>query len=113
MSKKWGIKVNRTTVNGILSKKDAVEAAIKTGIPSKRKKLKPAQQSKLDDEVTVEAETILLENSQETWSTVRKFMQHKSGNLVVLQACDRLENKMHKIAKKTLYIYCSRLSFCL
>ena len=53
MSKKWGIKVKRTTVKGILSKKDAIEAAIKAGIPYKRKKLKPAQHSKLDDAVLI------------------------------------------------------------
>ena len=47
--KKWGIEVKRTTIKGILSKKDAIEAAIKAGIPSKRMKLKPAQNSKLDD----------------------------------------------------------------
>ena len=49
MSKKWGIKVKRTTMKGILSKKDAIEVAIKAGISSKRMKLKPAQHSKLDD----------------------------------------------------------------
>ena len=53
MSKKWDIDVKRTTVKGILSKKDAIEAAIKAGIPSKRIKLKPAQHSKLDDEVLI------------------------------------------------------------
>ena len=41
MSKKWGIEVKKTTVKGILSKKDAIEAAIKAGIPSKPLKLKP------------------------------------------------------------------------
>ena len=43
MSKKWGIEVKRTTVKGILSKKEAIEAAIRAGIPSKRKKLKTAK----------------------------------------------------------------------
>ena len=51
MSKKWGIEVNRTTVKGIISKKDAIEAAIKAGVPSKRMKLKPSHHSKLDDGV--------------------------------------------------------------
>ena len=49
MSKKWGIEVKRTTIMGILSKKDAIGTAIKGGIQSKRMKLKPAQHSKLDD----------------------------------------------------------------
>ena len=53
MSKKWGIEVKRTTVKGILSKKDVIEAAIKAGILSKRMKLKPAQHSKLDDGVLI------------------------------------------------------------
>ena len=53
MSKKWGIEVKRTTVKGILSTKDAIEAAIKAGIPSKRMKLKPAQHLKLDDGVLI------------------------------------------------------------
>ena len=53
MSKKWGIEVKRTTVKEILSKKDAIEAAIKAGIPSKRMKLKLAQHSKLDDRVLI------------------------------------------------------------
>ena len=51
MSKKWGIEVNRTTVKGIISKKDAIEAAIKAGVPSKRMKLKSSHHSKLDDGV--------------------------------------------------------------
>ena len=42
VSKKWAIEVKRATVKGIFSKKDAVEAAIKAGILSKRMKLKPA-----------------------------------------------------------------------
>ena len=53
MSKKWGVDVKRITVKGILSKKDAIEAAIKAEISSKRMKLKPAQHSKLDDEVLI------------------------------------------------------------
>ena len=53
MSKKWGIEVKRTTVKRILSKKDAIEAAIRAGIPSKRKKLKPAKHSELDEGVLI------------------------------------------------------------
>ena len=53
MSKKWGIEVKRTTVKGILSKKDAIEAAIRAGIPSKRKKLKPAKHLELDEGVLI------------------------------------------------------------
>ena len=51
MSKKWGIEVKKTTVKEIFSKKDAIEAAIRAEIPSKRKKLKPAKHSELDEEV--------------------------------------------------------------
>ena len=40
-------------MKGILSKKDAIKAAIKAEIPYKRKKLKPAQHSKLDDGVLI------------------------------------------------------------
>lgn len=51
MSKKWGVEVKRTTVKGILSKKDAIETAIKTGVPSKRMKLTQAHEPKLDEGV--------------------------------------------------------------
>ena len=40
MSKKWGIKVKRTTVKAIISKKNAIEATVKAGILSKHMKLK-------------------------------------------------------------------------
>ena len=50
MSKKWGIEVKRTTVKGILSKK---KAAIRAGIPSKCKKLKPAKHSELNEELLI------------------------------------------------------------
>ena len=53
MSKKWGIEVKGTTVKEILSKKDTIEAAIRAGIPSKRKKLKPAKYSELDEGVLI------------------------------------------------------------
>ena len=42
MNKKWGVEVKRTTVKGILSKKDAIEAPIKAGVSSKSKKLTQA-----------------------------------------------------------------------
>lgn len=51
MSKKWGVEIKRTTVKGILSKKDAIEAAIKAGVPSKRMKLTQAHDPKLDEGV--------------------------------------------------------------
>ena len=53
ISKKWGIEVKRTTVKGILSKKDANEATFRAGIPTKRKKLKPAKHSELDEGVLI------------------------------------------------------------
>ena len=53
MSKKWGIEVERTTVKGIISKKDTIETAIRAGIPSKRKKLKPAKYLELDEGVLI------------------------------------------------------------
>ena len=40
-------------MKGILSRKDAIEAAIRAGIPSKRKKLKPAKHSELDEGVLI------------------------------------------------------------
>ncbi len=51
ISKKWGVEVKRTTVKGILSKKDAIEAAINAGVPSKRMKLTQAHDPKLDEGV--------------------------------------------------------------
>ena len=48
MSKKWGVKIEKMTVKGILSKKNAIKVAIKVGILLKCKKLKLAQHSKLD-----------------------------------------------------------------
>ena len=53
MSKKWGIEVKRSTVKWILSKKGAIEAVIRAGIPAKRKKLKPAKHSELDEGVLI------------------------------------------------------------
>ena len=51
ISKKWGVDVKRTTVKGVLSKKDAIEAAIEAGVPSKRMKLTQAHDPKLDQGV--------------------------------------------------------------
>ena len=51
ISKQLGVEVKRTTVKSILSKKDAIKAAIEAGIPSKRMKLVHAQDPKLDDGV--------------------------------------------------------------
>ena len=55
-----------------------------------------------DDEVTIEEETILFENAQRAWSTVRKFMQQRSEKLGVMQACNRIENEMHEIRRKNM-----------
>ena len=60
-----------------------------------------------DDEVTVKEETISFENAQRAWSTVLKFMQQRSEKLGVMQACDCLENEMHKICRKNMQTcYC-------
>ena len=48
-----------------------------------------------DDEITVEEEIVPFEEAQRAWSTVRKFMQQRSGKPGVMQACDRLDNEMH------------------
>ncbi|XP_071446162.1 tigger transposable element-derived protein 4-like [Hetaerina americana] len=48
---KWSVEVRRTTVKGILSKKGAIEAAIKAGDPSKSMKLTQAHDPKLDEGV--------------------------------------------------------------
>ena len=52
-----------------------------------------------DDEVTAEKEIILFENAERAWSTVRTFIQQRSGKLGVMQACDRSEDEMHKISR--------------
>ena len=49
MSKKWGTEVKKTKVKGILGKRDVIEVAIKAGIPSERKKLKPPQHRSFGD----------------------------------------------------------------
>ncbi|XP_071439685.1 tigger transposable element-derived protein 4-like [Hetaerina americana] len=49
ISKKWGVKVKRTTVKGILSKKGDIEA----GVPSKCMKLTQAHDPKLDEGVLI------------------------------------------------------------
>ena len=50
----------------------------------------------------VEDEIVSLEEAQQAWSTVRKFMQQRSGKASVMQACDRLDNKVHKIRRKNM-----------
>ena len=60
ISKKRGIKVKRTSVDGNLCKKNAIEAAIKAGIPSKCMKLIQAHDPKLD-----EVELIWLKQAKE------------------------------------------------
>ena len=53
ISKKWGFEVNRTTVKDIFSKKDAIEAAIKASVSSKRIKLTQAHNPKFDEGVLI------------------------------------------------------------
>ena len=55
-----------------------------------------------DDEVTVKEEIISFENAQRAWSTVRMFMQQRSGILGVMQACNRLEDEMHEIRQNNM-----------
>ncbi|CAI9719662.1 Hypothetical predicted protein [Octopus vulgaris] len=51
-----------------------------------------------DDEVIVEEEYVSFADVQRAWSTIRKFMQQQSsGKPSVMQACDRLDNKMNEI----------------
>ena len=55
-----------------------------------------------NDEVTVEEEIISFKNAQWAWSTIWKFMQQRSGKLSVMQACNRLEDEMHKMWRKNM-----------
>ena len=55
-----------------------------------------------NDEVTVEEEIISFENAQQAWSTLQKFMQQRSRKLGMMQACNRLEDKMHEIRRKSM-----------
>ena len=55
-----------------------------------------------DDDITVEEDGILFEEARHTWSTVRKFMQQRSGKPGVIQACDRLDNEMLVIRQKKM-----------
>ena len=55
-----------------------------------------------DDEITVEEEIVPFEEAQRAWSTVRKFMQQRSGKPGVMQSCDRLDNEMHEIRRKKM-----------
>ena len=43
----------------------------------------------------VEDEIVSFEEAQQACSTVRKFMQQRSGKARVMQACDRLDDKVH------------------
>ena len=85
MNKKWGIEVKRTTVKGILNKKNAIRA----GIPSKRKKLKPAKYSELDKGVLI-------------W-----LKQAREQNLPV--GSDLIKEKALKLAElmQVTYMYCT------
>ena len=42
----------------------------------------------------------VLDYTQRAWSTVRKFMQLRSGILGVMQACNHLKDEMNKIRRK-------------
>ena len=56
-----------------------------------------------DDEITVEEEIVPFEEAQRAWSTVRKFMQQRSGKPGVMQAKSfRLDNEMHEIRRKKM-----------
>ena len=55
-----------------------------------------------DNEINVEDEIILFEEAQRAWSTVRKFMQQRSGKPSVMQACDRLDDEVHEIRRKNM-----------
>ena len=50
----------------------------------------------------VEDEIVSLEEAQRAWSTVRKFMQQRSGKVSVMQACDRLDDEVHEIRRKNM-----------
>ena len=56
-----------------------------------------------DDDITVKEEVVPFEEAQRTWSTVRKFMQQRSGKPGVMQACDRLDNEIHVIRQKKMH----------
>ena len=55
-----------------------------------------------DNEINVEDEIVLFEEAQQAWSTVRKFMQQRSGKPSVMQACDWLDDEVHEIRRKNM-----------
>ncbi|KII68343.1 hypothetical protein RF11_06787 [Thelohanellus kitauei] len=55
-----------------------------------------------DDDRTVEEKVVSYEEGQRAWSTVRKFMEQRSGKPGEIQACDRLDNQMHLIHEKKI-----------
>ena len=50
----------------------------------------------------VEDEIVSFEEAQQACSTVQKFMQQRSGKASVMQACDRLDDKVHEIRRKNM-----------
>ena len=50
----------------------------------------------------VEDEIVSFEEAQRAWSTVRKFMQQRSGKASVMQAYDRLDDEVHEIRRKNM-----------
>ena len=59
----------------------------------------------------VEDEIVSFEEAQRAWSTVRKFMQQRSGKARVMQACDRLDDKVNEIRRKNMRQLTSPQSF--
>ena len=55
-----------------------------------------------DDDIIIEEEVVPFEEARRAWSTVRMFMQQRSGKPSVMQACDRLNNEMHEIRQKKM-----------
>jgi hypothetical protein len=55
-----------------------------------------------EDEPLIEDVPTSFEEAQRALSTVRKFMVRNSGEFDVMQACDRLEDKMQEIRQKKM-----------
>ena len=55
-----------------------------------------------DNEINVEDEIVSFEEAQQAWSTVRKFMQQRSGKPSVMQACNWLDDEVHEICRKNM-----------
>ena len=62
MSQKRGIDVKRTTMKGILSKRDVIEAAMEEGVSAKRKKLKVPINLEFDEGVLIWLKQAICEN---------------------------------------------------